>query len=304
MKARILIFLSLILLSNQTFADDEQINPDTARAYEGYLLTFIWPEGQSTELITYKDIISTENLIRLEQPENETTSFDDNTDAETSTLLTSETETTTTTPTPFEKFKEQLDGHVEILSNQEWTLIFKEPGDTINKTFHSEQKKDGYPELTGDIAIKLGRYLESDIRYQHYLFDSFTLPEVVEMEAIEPQPNTANSFFFSQPISEPEVFEPPPKFKEFEPSFILTLEQNNKTASKKLNYLDHPTIGTLLYFEPIKLEEAMEKIALQSMTPETGASLDYDDLQSTNELSSREEAFDTQELFSPPVVFE
>jgi hypothetical protein len=52
-----------------------------------------------------------------------------------------------------------------------------------------------------------------------------------------------------------------------------------------VNYLDHPTIGTLLYFEPIELEDAMDKIALLSMMPETGKSLNYDELQSTNELS-------------------
>lgn len=304
MKARILTFLSLTLLSSQVLADDGQIDPDTARAYEGYLLTFIWPEGQSTEQILYKEVMSTENLTRLEKAEDETTSLDGEMNTEPNELLADEIETVTATPTPFDKFKEQLGGHVEILSNQQWTLIFKKPGDTINKTFHSEQEKDGYPELNGDIAIKLGRYLESDIRYQHYLFDSFTQPDVVETQTIAPQASSANSFFFSQPISEPELPEAQPKFKEFEPSFVLTLTQNNKTASKKLNYLDHPTIGTLLYFEPIDLEEAMEKIALQSMTPETGASLDYDDLQSTNELFNREEAFDTQELFSPPVVFE
>ena len=77
-----------------------------------------------------------------------------------------------------------------------------------------------------------------------------------------------------------------PEFKEFEPALVLTLNQSNKTASKKVNYLDHPTIGTLLYFEPIELEDAIEKIALQTVAPETGASLNYTELESTNELSN------------------
>ena len=300
MKARILTYLSLTLLSNQLLADDGQIDPDTARAYQGYLLTFIWPEGQSTEQIKYKEVISTENLIRFIKTDDEIASFDSNSNVEPNTSLATEADGTIT-PTPFDKFKEQLDGHVEILSNQQWTLIFKNPGDTISKTFYSDQEKDGYPELTGDIAIKLGRYLESDIHYQHYLFDNITQPEIIESEAIVEQSNATNSFFFSQPITEPELIETQ---SELEPSLILTLKQSNKTASKKLNYLDHPAIGTLLYFEPIDLEEAMEKIALQSMTPETGASLNYDDLQSTNELASREKAFGTQELISPPIIFE
>ncbi|ETX09739.1 hypothetical protein MUS1_05960 [Marinomonas ushuaiensis DSM 15871] len=281
MKARILTFLSLTLLSSQLLADDSQINPDTARAYQGYLLTFIWPENQSTEQVKYKEIVSTENLIRFVKPESGTSYLDG---AESSTPTEDKAETT---PTPFDKFKKQLDGHVKVLSNQQWTLIFKDSGDTIKKTFHSEQEKDGHPELIGEIAIKLGRYLESDIRYQHYLFDRATQSEIAEVETIEPPSGVTNAFF-STPIIEPELIEPQPELKEFKPSLILTLEQDNKTASKKLNYLDHPTIGTLLYFEPIDLEEAMEKIALQSMTPETGASLNYDDLKSTNELSSRE----------------
>jgi len=43
----------------------------------------------------------------------------------------------------------------------------------------------------------------------------------------------------------------------------------------------------LLYFEPIELDDALEKIAAQSVTPETGSSLNYDELQSTNELSGQ-----------------
>ena len=46
-------------------------------------------------------------------------------------------------------------------------------------------------------------------------------------------------------------------------------------------------IGTLIYFEPIELEDAIEKVAAQSVTPETGKSLTYDSLHSTNELTNK-----------------
>jgi len=254
LKALIITLLSLTAVSTSLFADDGEINPDTARAYEGYLVTFMWPEDQSSEQLDYKNILTTESLLRF------TPSDESKID------VTSETNQ----PTPFGDIEGTLGRHVKILANQKWTLIFNHPGDTINKTFYSEQEKDGYPELTGSITVKLGRYLESNIRYQHYLFDSFTQPT-----------NTQN-----QPLQQNEP-KTQAEFKEFDPSLVLTITQRNKTASKKMNYLDHPTIGTLLYFEPIELEEAMEKIALQSMTPETGKSLNYDALQSTNELSSQ-----------------
>ena len=250
MKALIITFLSLTLFNTHLLADDGEINTDTARAYEGYLVTFMWPEGLSSEAINYKNVLSTKHLLRLTKGKNEE-------DPSNTTSNTSES-------IPFGNIEERLGRHVKILANQKWTLIFKHPGDTINKTFHSEQEKDGYPELTGNIAVTLGRYLESDIRYQHYLFDSFT-----------------------QPTQRQNTPDTQPEFKAFDPALVLTLNQHNKTASKKVNYLDHPTIGTLLYFEPIELEEAMNKIALQSMTPETGKSLNYDELQSTNELSLR-----------------
>ncbi|GAA0233111.1 hypothetical protein [Marinomonas primoryensis] len=258
MKTLIISLLSLTLLNTHLFADDGEINTDTARAYEAHLVTFMWPEGQSSEQINYKNVLSTGNLLRLTKGEEDKLS------------------TTSSTPgsTPFGNIEERLGGHVKILANQQWTLIFNHPGDTISKTFHSEQEKDGYPELTGSISVKLGRYLESDIRYQHYLFDSFTQPNT--------QGQSGKGSFFSQGRN---TLDTQTEFKEFDPALVLALNQRNKTASKKVNYLDHPTIGTLLYFEPIELEDAMDKIALLSMMPETGKSLNYDELQSTNELS-------------------
>jgi hypothetical protein len=258
LKTLIISLLSLTLLNTHLFADDGEINTDTARAYEAHLVTFMWPEGQSSEQINYKNVLSTGNLLRLTKGEEDKLS----------------TTSSTSGSTPFGNIEERLGGHVKILANQQWTLIFNHPGDTISKTFHSEQEKDGYPELTGSISVKLGRYLESDIRYQHYLFDSFTQPNT--------QGQSGKGSFFSQGRN---TLDTQPDFKEFDPALVLALNQRNKTASKKVNYLDHPTIGTLLYFEPIELEDAMDKIALLSMMPETGKSLNYDELQSTNELS-------------------
>ena len=268
MKSLIVIFLSLTLLNTRLFAADEQINPDTARAYEGYLVTFQWPEGQSTEQVDYKNVLSTDNLLRLTAEEKTAIDPDDNTGQS----------------TPFGNINERLGRHVKILASQKWTLIFKFPGDTIKKSFHSTQEKDGYPELTGNITIKLGRYLESDIQYKHYLFDSFTQPEASPEQNNQSITQASTRPFFSQPSTDSQSQR---EFKEFEPALVLSLNQSNKTASKNVNYLDHPTIGTLIYFEPIELEDAIEKVAAQSVTPETGKSLTYDSLQSTNELTNR-----------------
>ena len=255
MKPLIVIFLSLALLNTQLFAEDGEINPDTARAYEAYMVTFQWPDALTSEQVNYKSILSTDNLIRLTGDEKNT---DNNAQ-----------------PTPFGNVEARLGKNVTILANKKWTLIFRYPGDTIRKSFYSEQEKDGYPELTGNIAIKLGRYLESDIQYKHYLFDSFTQPDPIQSNE-----QTGTSSIFAQAKSQPE-------FKAYEPALVLKLNQSNKTASKKVNYLDHPTIGTLIYFEPIELEDAIEKIATLSVAPETGKSLTYDSLHSTNELTNK-----------------
>ena len=259
MKSLIVIFLSLTLLNTHAFAANEQINPDTAKAYKAYLVTFQWPEGKSTEQVDYKNVLSTDSLFRLKTEGGIATNSSNNTGRS----------------TPFGNIEQRLGGHVKILANQKWTLIFRFPGDTIKKSFHSSQEKDGYPELTGNIAIKLGRYLESDIQYKHYLFDSFTQPSPAQNS----EQNRSVSIY-SQTANQSD-------FKEFEPALVLKLNQSNKTASKEVNYLDHPTIGTLIYFEPIELEDAMEQIATLSVEPETGKSLTYDSLRSTNELTSR-----------------
>ncbi|RBO83796.1 hypothetical protein [Marinomonas aquiplantarum] len=289
MKKLALTLFTLLFISSPSQAIDEPIDPDTARAYEGYIVTFIWPDDQTSEQIDYKNILSTEGLLRLEEaPIDASTSTED-----TPTDVTQNTENEPTSqpglPEPFVKIAEKLGRNVRILSNQQWTLIFRHPGDTIEKSFHSEEIKDGYPELTGDIRIKLGRYLESDIQYKHFLFDSFTQPDTSL-----PVEENQNSLFFSskEPNKEPSKehnqeaeLTRSGDLKAFEPALVLTLDMRNKTASKKLNYLDHPTIGSLLYFQPLDLEEAVEKIALKTMSPETGQSLTFDTLNSTNELT-------------------
>ncbi len=253
-------------MNTQVFADDGDIDPDTARAYQGYLVTFLWPEGQSTEQVDYKNVLSTDQLVRL-------------TDEEAAAPISVSQELG---KAPFGNIEDKIGSHTKILVNKTWTLIFKHPGDTIYKSFHSQQAKDNYPELTGSISIKLGRYLESDIHYQHYLFDSFTLPDSDQFGLNN---ESENASFFTETSRENSAAKP--EFKEFEPALVLKLNESNKTASKKVNYLDHPIIGTLLYFEPIELEDAIEKIALQTISPETGASLNYNDLKSTNELAKR-----------------
>jgi plasmid maintenance system killer protein len=264
LKSLLTIALSLSLISTTLFAEEEQINPDTARAYQAYLVTFTWPENQSTEQVDYKNVLSTKQLLRLTDED----------------VAANDASQETDNAAPFGNIEEKIGRHVNILVNKSWTLIFKYPGDRIEKEFYSQQTKDNYPELTGHIAIKLGRYLESDIHYQHYLFDSFTIPDYVQADSHNTLSEmSASPFQVANTNTAPE-------FKEFEPALVLTLNQSNKTASKKVNYLDHPTIGTLLYFEPIELEDAIEKIALQTVAPETGASLNYTELESTNELSN------------------
>lgn len=277
MKALTPILLSLSLFNTPLFANDGEINPDTARAYQGYLLTFLWPEGQSSELIEYEDVLAVDDLLRFSEEELE---------QNTPNTITP----TSIKSTPFDNFAGKLDRRVTILSNQKWTLIFKATGDTIQKSFTSPQIQEGYPELTGNISIKLGRYLESDIYYNHYLFNYVTPTETDVEASNQIENNQANNNVLQQ-IGTTES-----NTKQLQPTLVLPLHQSNRTASKKVNYLDHPTIGTLLYFEPMELEEAMEAIALETITPETGASLNYDELQNTNEL------FESSPKIDPPFI--
>ncbi|WP_394180116.1 hypothetical protein [Marinomonas posidonica] len=281
MKKLAFTLFTLLFISSQSQAIDEPIDPDTARAYEGYIVTFIWPDDQTSEQIDYKNILTTEGLFRLAETMTDASATTQETPTNVTENEVTEPASQPGLPEPLVKIAAKLGQHVRILSNQQWTLIFRHPGDTIEKSFHSDEIKDGYPELTGDIHIKLGRYLESDIQYKHFLFDSFTQPD-----ASLPIDENQNRLFFSNQESNQASEQANTKdLKAFEPALVLTLDIHNKTASKKLNYLDHPTIGTLLYFQPLALEEAVEKIVLKTMSPETGQSLTFDTLNSTNELT-------------------
>ena len=282
MKVATSVLLTACLFSHPLLADTEQYDPETARAYQGYLLTFSWPEGQSTEQVNYVDLLPAALglLINNKQQASE-----------------KESPLDLQLDSPFVAMENKLKRRVDILANQEWTLIFKAPGDSIRKQFTHYSEAFGYPELTADVAIKLGRYLETDIRYQHYLFSRNALQNTVSSSQDDTPDQSAsldvtdsNITLLKAPEQTSTSIELPNlaiNDEAFVPSAVLTLYQSNKTASKKVNYLDHPTIGTLLYFEPIELEDAFERIALKTMTPETGASLNYDELQSTNELYSR-----------------
>ncbi len=283
MKVATSVLLTACLFSHSLLADTGKYDPETARAYQGYLLTFIWPEDQSTEQINYVDLLPAELGLLInnkQQASEKKPRLDLQLDS------------------PFVAMENKLKRRVDILANQEWTLIFKAPGDSISKQFTYYSEEFDYPELTADIVIQLGRYLETDIRYQHYLFSRNALQNAVNspqsdvlnqsesLDAIDSN-NRALLRASEQTSTSIELPNLAINDEAFVPSAVLTLYQSNKTASKKVNYIDHPTIGTLLYFEPIELEDAFERIALKTMTPETGASLNYDELQSTNELYSR-----------------
>jgi hypothetical protein len=239
LKTYYLLLLTLAAFSSQLFAANEtEYNPSTARAYEAYLLTFVWPDKDSSEQVDYKSLVSAANLPRYPSPSADSSRSSAANIAQLS--------------VPFDRFKNKIAPHAEVLVNKKWTLIFKTTGATLHETFHSDVMKNGYPELTGKIAIKLGRYLESDIQYKHYRFDPRPAPPVSEQES------QADSQGALPAQTLPATLEP---------TWVLNLEQSNKTASKKLNYLDHPIIGTLIYFEPISLDDAIQQVSLEKLTP-------------------------------------
>lgn len=229
MKTYHILLLTLAAFSAHLFAaDNQQYNPSTARAYEAHLLTFIWPDKNSSEEVKYKNVTSVASLPRFTEGNTEESSSSGANIAQLS--------------IPFDRFKQKIAPHAHVLVDKKWTIIFKNRGDTLRESFHSTTLTNGFPELVGQISIKYGRYLESDIQYQHYLFGL-------------PQSDTANIPDIAQQNTSPGI----------QPTFVLDLTQKNKTASKKLNYLDHPIIGTLIYFEPISLDDAIQQVALEKL---------------------------------------
>ena len=124
---------------------------------------------------------------------------------------------------PFEQFRNALDSRTTLLTNNEWTLIFPKKGTSFHKRIQGNNETNGIPEFKGAISFKLERYLETNAHFQHYRFER---SDMGDSDAPQAQ--------------------------------VLSLTLANKTASKKLNYIDHPVIGTLIYFEPIALEDAID----------------------------------------------
>lgn len=214
-------------------ADSQKIDPNTARAYQAYLLTFEWPSYASSEQVPYKKVTNPSALPRY-------LSNDNNRGSQGADIA--------PLSVPFDSFKNKIAPNAPVLISQKWILIFNKRGDTISKTFQSEQNTNGYPELTGSISVRFAHFLESDIKYQHYLFTpppGAANPANNEMAAQNSEQN-GTAATNEQPLGPM-------------PTQVLNLEEENKTASKKLNYIDHPIIGTLLYFEPMDLNDAIQQ---------------------------------------------
>ncbi|RDL43177.1 hypothetical protein DN730_15855 [Marinomonas piezotolerans] len=227
---------SMSAQANNTELDN--INRDTARAYEAYIMTFIWPEKMSSEHIDYESVLSLGDIPKFTQDSEEAN--------QNSVTLAADIEPL---KQPFDDFKQRFAKNTHLLANEHWTLIFPETGATISRAFHSEVLDDGYSEFVASVDFTLGRYLESDLTYRHFLFDTFT--------SVVPSPSDTNEVSQDDPM--------PPTTKHIEPALELNLNFNNKTASTKLNYIDHPIIGTLIYFEPLELEDAIERISMQQL---------------------------------------
>lgn len=225
--------------------DLDNINPDKARAYEAYVMTFIWPDNMSSEHIDYENVLTLAGIPVFE-PEQETS-----TSAEASFAADIEP-----LKAPFDDFVKTFERRTQLLSNERWTLIFPETGATLSREFHSEAMIDGYAEFVAHVDFTLNRYLESNLSYEHYLFDTFT---TVKKDEGEQDATTDGPRVTLEQTQAPEAMVQ----KHVEPAMVLKLDFLNKTPSKKLNYIDHPTIGTLIYFEPLELEDAIERVSME-----------------------------------------
>lgn len=210
----------------------DNIDPDKARAYRAYLMTFIWPNNMSTEDVEYDHVLAVDNIPQFSNGSNSSNS-------------------PLTEDSPFSQFQKTFSARTHILTSNQWTLIFPDKGTSISETFHSDTLNQGYSEFTGSVRFTLGRYLESKLEYQHYLFNSYAEDDLSSpsytLVISDDSMDTENATLMPM--------------QSFGPTEVLKLSLTNKTASKKLNYLDHPIIGTLLYFEPIELEQAIEQSA-------------------------------------------
>lgn len=236
MKAFSALIFSVLAsaISQANAVNLNNIDLEKARAYQAYVMTFAWPDNMSSETVEYKDVFSQEGLIQ-NPPQN------------------SSSVAPSSLPSPFESFQNAIGARTQLLTNNSWTLIFPEKGASISEQFFSNEQQNGYPALTGKVTFTLGRYLESDLHYQHYRFGNPT--SFVSSEPVVVQNNNSTI-----PYTNGTQIQPTPSFWNG-PSQVLPLHFVNKTASKKLNYIDHPIIGTLIYFEPIELEQAIDLIS-------------------------------------------
>ena len=287
-KSLSLSILGLCLAQIALAADDASVDEpekSNARAYRAHLLSFIWSDKMSSEQVNYQNIYQLDNIQRFTNEEDaiQSASIIDSVEQELD---------ETSEPNPFLQYQAKMGKRVTILSNQTWPMIFEEQGSVVFEDFHSKQLFDGYPELVGKVQVKLGRYLETKVQYQHFLFDSFTAPVT--------QTNQTQSIIFDEldPFDQVDPFNPiqPEEkiIKLYEPALVLSFNLERKTASKKLNYLDHPIIGSLLYFEPISVDDAEHELMLQALTEEemvrdAEASINLEPLESLDNLLNQSE---------------
>lgn len=197
-------------------------------------MTFEWPKEDTAEHIKYDDILSLNGIPKFTNPDerfNASGTGSNGANIE-------------TINNPFDAYQKKIQRNVNVLSNNSWTLIFDGKGDTLSRAINSAPLISGYSELSGTIKITLGRYLETSINISHYKF-----------AATQPPINDVVNTLTTNHAEKTTLL----------PSARLDITQTNKTASKKLNYLDHPLIGTLLYFEPMELEDAIQQQALESL---------------------------------------
>lgn len=225
-----MFFCGISLISSLLFAEDSNANTDqpNAKAYKAYLMTFAWPEKNTVEHIEYEELLSLKATPKFENQEEGNKANNRSNSADIAPIN-----------NPFGSYQNKIKSGVKVLTNNTWTLIFNGRGHSLTHQFNSNPLASGYAELQGSIKIKLGRYLESDIQLNHYKFNFIT----AEKDTIKSTENDTSSI----------------------PTSLLTIHQRNKTASKKLNYIDHPTIGALLYFEPMDIEEAIQQQALENL---------------------------------------
>ncbi|MFT2109597.1 CsiV family protein [Marinomonas sp. 2405UD68-3] len=259
MKAHLIFILGIILSPCTVLADTvTDSEKSTARAYRARVMTFIWPAEKTVEQVKYEPLLSLKATPKFSLDES---SISDSTQSQGANIE--------KINNPFDTFQKKLKRGVNVLTNDSWTLIFANQGSKLHHDFHSKPNNLGYAELTGSIQVKLGRYLESNITLNHYLFNA----EPQSKATHNVLPDTIISIENSSKLSPETSIEKSDtnnaqddtSSHQYLPSAQLILNQSNKTASKKLNYLDHPIVGTLIYFEPMDLEEAIQQQALENL---------------------------------------